>query len=132
MSAANYEGTATLVGSGTKNNVITASSEGTSMWGGGASNDTLIGGNGDDYFWYTYGSGKDEIQGATENDVVVLEGISLDLITAADVSNNAIKISFEDGGTLSLNTNAETVFRVGGLGGTAYTYDKSSKEWSNA
>lgn len=116
---------AVLVGSKDIDNKITASKGGSTVWGGGISNDTLIGGNGADSFYYMMGNGNDTIQSARANDQVVLNGISMSQITSTNVSSGAVVLNFSDGGTLTLNTNNGTTFKLGDESGDSYVTDKA-------
>lgn len=125
LDASGYEGTATLVGNDS-NNVITANDNGSSLWGGNStSNDTLIGGDGADLFWYENGNGDDVIVGAGEDDTVRLYGISLDMISIK-AKDSSLKLNFSDGGSLSLDTNNGTIFKIGD---SNYTYSNEEKKF---
>ncbi len=125
LDASGLDGDATLVGN-ENDNVITASQRNSSLWGGRtASNDTLIAGDGRDLFWYERGNGNDVIQGAGENDTVNLYGITLDMIST-EATDSSVALKFSDGGSLTLDTNDGTTFKVGE---TSYVYDKSDSSW---
>lgn len=115
-----------LVGAKKINNIIYAGQGNSSLWGGGASSDTLIGGFGEDTFFYTKGSGKDTIKGANSNDIVDLSGMKLSDISSINIADNSISLNFKGGGNLFLNTNAGTKFL---LNGYSYIYDKSVGDW---
>ena len=61
-------------------NIITAGSGGSKIWGGSGGNDTLTGGSGKDYFYYSSGNGDDTIKNFTASDVLVL-GNGFDKVT---------------------------------------------------
>ena len=125
LDASEFSGNATLVGNN-RNNVITASAGGSTLWGGnGTSNDTLIGGEGDDLFIYQSGNGRDIIQGAGENDTVQLIGITLDEISVT-ATDSSLKLNFASGGSLSLDTNSGTTFNIDD---TNYTYNNSENKF---
>ncbi len=81
MDAAQVEDRTTLVGND-YNNVLIASKGDSSVWGGNSSsNDTLIGGEGADNFFYTFGNGNDSIHNAAADDTVNLFGVELEQIS---------------------------------------------------
>ena len=125
ISAKSATAAVVLAGNENTDNVITAGKSGSVLWGGGISNDTLIGGDGVDKFYYMRNNGNDVIQKATANDVVVLDGMEMSDITSTDVSSSAVTLNFSDGGSLTLNTNSGTTFKVGGENGAAYVTDGS-------
>ena len=130
INASNVSGRTTLAGSAEKDNVIYAGKGASSLWGGGASDDSLIGGSGSDTFFYMKGDGNDSIKGATANDTVRLEGgLTLSDITKIDVGNASVALEFSDGGSLTLNSNSGTKFKIDGA---TYTYDKSAGEWKQS
>ena len=130
LDASALEGEATLVGN-SHNNVITASKGDSSLWGGANGNDTLIGGDGEDMFWYFYGNGNDSISGADNNDTVNLANVTFDMfdVNAIEIGDNSIKVNFHDGGSVALDTNAETTFKLGD--GSSWVYDKDDNEWKS-
>ena len=126
LDASAVEGNATLVGNDF-DNVITAGKGNNSLWGGSsASNDTLIGGDGKDLFWYEMGNGNDVIQGAGSNDSVNLYGITVDMLTT-EVTSDSITLKFNNGQTLKLDTNDGTTFQL--ADGSNWNYDKSDNSW---
>ena len=129
ISAAKSGGSALLAGNENIDNVITASKGNSTLWGGGASNDTLIGGAGVDEFYYMRGNGADVIQNATAGDVVILDGMEMSDITSTEVNGSAVVLNFNDGGSLTLNSNNGTAFK---LEGATYTYNKSAGEWQKS
>ena len=131
INAAAVSGKTKLAGSADINNVITAGSGASSMWGGGASDDTLVAGAGTDTFFYMKGDGNDSIKGASSNDVVRLEGgLTLADIASIDTSKaSSLAIDFTDGGSLTLNTNNGTKFKIDGA---TYSYDRTAGEWQKS
>lgn len=92
LNASSLDGKATLAGN-TVDNVITAAQGDSGMWGAGSSNDTLIGGNGADMFWYGLTDGHDVIQNATGDDVVNLYDMTIEDVASANVTASAIQIN---------------------------------------
>ena len=120
------EGNATLVGNDF-DNVITAGKGHSSLWGGAStSNDTLIGGEGRDLFWYEMGNGNDVIQGASSSDSVNLYGVTVDMLTT-EVTADSVTLKFNNGQTLKLDTNDGTTFQL--ADGSNWIYDKSDSSW---
>ncbi|MBQ7629956.1 MAG: hypothetical protein IJS81_07060, partial [Selenomonadaceae bacterium] len=128
LDAAQVEGRTTLVGND-YDNVIIASKGDSSMWGGNSSsNDTLIGGEGSDNFFYTYGNGKDTINNAADNDTVNLFNMNLEEISNVEVNESAVKINFTDGGSLTINGNTSGLtYKVGGEN---YIVNQSTRNWT--
>ena len=86
---------------------------------------SLTSGTGNDLIYA--GDGDDSIKGADSNDTVRIEGgMTLSYITKIDVTNNSVALEFKDGGSLNLDTNNETKFKIEGA---TYSYDKNSDEW---
>ena len=110
---ASENGNARILAGNELSNVITAGSGSTSMWGGLGGNDTMIGGDSRDFFWYIDGNGNDKAQnftaGAGNNaDVVVLQGNLSSIIR----EGNTITVSGTSGGALTIETdfsNDETI-----------------------
>ena len=96
-------------------NVISAGSGDSSLWGGNGGDDILTGGAGKDSFYYTNGNGNDSIGGTTEGDIVYLSEITLDQIASTGVENNVATINFKDGGKLTIGdaSNATYVMTQG-------------------
>ena len=88
--------------------------------------DILIGGDGDDVFYYDFGNGADKIQNAKSNDSVNLLGVTLDKITAANIKNGGVNLTFSDGGSLTVAGQAEKFI----LGGVTYHADYQNKIWT--
>ena len=126
LDASEYTQAATLSGSSWKNNVIKASKGGSELWGGGATNDTLFGGDGADTFIYGAGDGKDVIENATASDTVKLNNVTLDDISSA-ISGSDIQLNFNDGGTLTLKE-AATSNVTFEIGSSSYTVNQTSGE----
>ena len=96
-------------------NIISAGSGNSSLWGGNGGDDILMGGAGKDSFFYTNGNGNDTIGGTNEGDLVYLSEITLDHIASTSVENNVATINFKDGGKLTVNdaSNASYILTQG-------------------
>ena len=130
LNASEMEGQATLVGNN-NDNVITAAQGNTSMWGGNhnESNDTLIGGFGDDKFWYGLNEGDDVINNVESNDLINLYNIKVEDVKSLDVTATQIKATFTGGHSLTINTsNSGVGFRT--EDGTTWTVDQQTRVWS--
>lgn len=101
------------------------------MWGGVAGEDTLIGGDGYDEFFYFIGSGNDVIQNARDNDVINLAGVTLEQISGVDVTESSVAVHFVDGGNLRVEGNSRVGYSISdAFGTTTYTVNQSTKQWS--
>ena len=131
LDATGYTGDAVLRGNN-GNNVITAGEGNSTLWGGDGGNDTLIGGDGNDTFVFGKGNGKDVIEGATSDDLVVLSGVTLSDLVAIDkdlFSNGSdVKFTLQDGSTLTVK-DAQTSGVAVDINGTKYRVNGDSGEW---
>lgn len=116
-----------IIGANDLANKLIAGSGGSSLWGGEGGNDTLIGGDGYDEFFYTVGNGNDIIQNAASNDIINLLGVALEQITHLQVNEVAVEIGFNNGGTLRVEGNVGAGFL---LGGVTYTVNQSNGVWN--
>ena len=127
IKASAYTGEATLVGNALEN-VITASKGSSTLWGGeGSGNDTLIGSSGYDEFFYRKGNGNDVIQRAEGSDLINLLDINLEDISSTAINGYSIRIDFNDGGSLSMNTLTDLTFQL--ADGSKWQSDKNHKTW---
>ena len=130
-SAANVEGRATLVGNA-NDNILTASQGNSSMWGGDqGGNDTLVGGEGADMFWYgkSEGNGHDIVNNIDGEDTVNLYDANLEDILSADVTANEVVITMKDSrNTLTVQGNVTSGIGFRLANGTTYTLD-SNRNW---
>ena len=108
------------------------------MWGGGSGDNSLVGGAGDDEFFYLLGGSKDTITGyGTGDDVINLFGISLDDIDIENlsgdlgISSSDITLKFKDGGSLKVTgTQSETTFVLGDGTTAVATRKGSNRTWT--
>lgn len=121
---------ATLVGDSINNNIITAGASGAidSLWGAGGQSNTLIGGEGEDTFFYFKSVGytdndgvhhgsNDVIQNAGTNDLVWLYDVTLNDISADTTSQGIVSgrvtVGLNDGSALTVTTSSSEVnFRI--------------------
>ena len=113
-------------------NQITAGTGNASLWGGVGGNDTLIGGSGQNMFWYGKTNGADVIQNAKENDTVNLYDISLSDITSVSYGEKSISLGFNTGGTLQINDTGNLSSKFMLADGTKWQFNHSTKNWQNA
>ena len=94
-------------------NVITASSCRSTLWGGANNDDdTLIGSSDYNEFFYLKGNGNDVIKYAKETDLINLLDINLEDISSTTLNPISIRIDFKDGGSLSMNTLNNLTFQL--------------------
>jgi|GEM_PF-754348 len=130
LNGSNYSQLEVIIGANEQSNIITAGSGGSSLWGGTGGVDTLIGGAGQDNFFFGKYDGADVINNASASDVVRLYDVSLSDIVSANVDGNVISANFNTGATLqiaSLEDNSAT-FQ---LTDSSYKYNHSSKSWQS-
>lgn len=103
-----FTGKAELAGSANTNNTLIGGAGQNSLWGGNGAegNDYMQGGSGTNVFFFTNGNGNDTIAGANAGDVVYLSEVSLDQLAGTAVDSGNAVISFKDGSSLTVN-NAE-------------------------
>ena len=117
-----------LGGNNEDNQILNQGTGTATLWGGAGGNDTLQGNAGsDETFYYLYGNGNDVINSATDGDTIWSD-VSASQVTGCDLKGSTLKISFADGGTLTVN-NFDTSVNFAIQGGTVNAkYD--GKEWS--
>lgn len=115
-----------FIGADNLNNAIYAGNAGSSLWGANGGDDTLVGGNGYDEFFYTVGNGNDVIQNSSPQDIVNLLGVSLEQISDASVNESAVTLKFVDGGSLRVEGNTNVGYALGGL---TYAANQSTGTW---
>ncbi|MBR6713529.1 MAG: alpha/beta hydrolase [Selenomonadaceae bacterium] len=129
LNAAQADGTNILAGN-ELSNVITGGSGRNSLWGGsGSASDTLVGGTGHNDFFYGAGNGNDAIQGANDGDNIILDGITLDQISRADIYSGSVSINFNDGSLLRVNGTADVTYQL--ADGSRFSADHSRREWAS-
>jgi hypothetical protein len=110
-------------------NTITAGSGNASLWGGtGNANDLLVGGTGQNSFYYEQGDGRDTVNNAHDGDVVNLFDTSLENITAANITGTGVVFEFNNGGSLTVNSNAAVDYKL--ADGSTWTADHTNNTWN--
>ena len=121
---------ATLVGDSINNNIIVAGASGAidSLWGAGGQSNTLIGGDGEDTFFYFKSVGytdndgvhhgsNDVISNAGTNDLVWLYDVTLNDLnvdtTSEGIVSGRVTVGLNDGSALTVATSSSEVnFRI--------------------
>lgn len=120
-----------IIGGNDSENILRAGSAGSSLWGGSGGADTLIGGAGQDNFFFGKYSGIDVISNASSNDVVNLFDVSLSDIVSANTEGNVASLNLNTGGTLHIISN-ENLSPTIQLSDSSWKYNQSSGQWQNA
>ena len=112
IDASAYNGQAVLVGN-TMDNVITASSGRSTLWGGANNDDdTLIGSSDYNEFFYLKGNGNDIIKYAKNTDLINLLDINLEDISSVGFDGLNLKLNFNTGGSLSMASLSNLTFQL--------------------
>ena len=130
LNASSMDGRA-ILGGNMNDNVIRAAQGDSTLWGGSSteSNDSLIGGNGHDVFWYGKGQGNDRVIAADSNDIVNLYDWTIDDVAAYDITSTAIALTDKNGGTLTVENAATSGVNFRLSDGTTLAYDNTEQEW---
>ena len=119
-----------IAGAKNSNIEIKGGAGNSSLWGGEGvhSNDTLIGGAGNEKFFFGSYQGNDIIQGASDSDTVELYNITIDDITNTESSGKDMTVTFKNGDySLKMESYSEnTTFRFSD--GSTWHYAKN--EWT--
>lgn len=134
VDASSADGTVVIAGDGAVSETIIGGKGDNSLWGGaGSSNDTLKGSTtGTSTYYFGQGDGNDVITNSSSDDKVLLYNVTLNDI--ADINNstaNQLKFTLNDGSTLTvtgMTGNSVTQYQLSD--GSTWTYDVSSKSWS--
>ena len=103
VDGATLSGYEVISGANDSSNVIFAGNYGSSLYGGNGQLDTLIGGDGEDWFMFGYNSGADTIKGAYSNDFINLLGVRMDDITEINATAGLAKFSLLSGAELTVD-----------------------------
>ena len=118
-----------ISGQTNKSVVIKGGAGNSSLWGGlGMSDDTLIGGTGDEVFLFGKSEGNDIITGAGDNDTIDLYNITLSEISSIDSAASTFTAYFNNNAySLTVEVfSASTSFKLSD--GSTWNYDK--KTWT--
>lgn len=114
-----------ITGSDNISNQIYAGSGGSSLYGNNGGNDDLYGNVGYDEFVYKYGDGQDNIFNAGAEDAVNLNGVSLEQLTGAEITDSGVNLKFNDGGALNISGQVGNFI----LGGQNFGANYQTKTW---
>ena len=103
VDGATLSGYEVISGANDQSNVIFAGNYGSSLYGGNGELDTLIGGDGEDWFMFGYNSGSDTIKGAYSNDFINLLGVRMDDITQINAAAGLAKFTLLSGAELTVD-----------------------------
>lgn len=134
VDASSSYGTVVLAGNGSVNETLIGGMGDNSLWGGaGTSNDTLRGSTtGSSTFYFGKGEGNDVITNTSSDDKVLLYNVGLSDIASIDNSTSGqLKFKLTDGATLTVTgVSGSSVSQYQLSDGSTWTYDASSKSWS--
>ena len=114
-------------------NVISASSGNSTLWGGsGSADDTLIGGSGKDYFYYAKGNGNDIFDNVDANDLIRVD-LPIDEFNSSyvdGIAEDSLTLKFTDGGSIKINSSANIGVAFND-GSTCYAINRGSenRQW---
>ena len=129
VDASQTDGTNILAGN-ELGNVIMGGSGANSLWGGyGSENDTLIGGAGQNSFFYLQGNGRDVVRNAHDGDEVILDDITLEQIAEANITAGGVVINFTDGGSLTVEGTAEVTYQL--ADGSRHVANRATNDWNS-
>ena len=114
-----------LIGAHNTNNSIASGTGDSSLWGGNGGNDTLVGGDGYNEFFYTVGNGNDLLQNAGSYDLVNLLGVSFSQISGYSHDSNSTTVHFNDGGSLRVEGSSLIDYAIEG---NRYWYSRYSEK----
>ena len=121
-----------ILGANYKNNDVFAGKGGSYLWGGFGGNDNLYGGNGTDFFYYSYGDGDDNFINAENQDVAIVSA-KLEQISSATISDSGVNLSFVNGQSLNISGQIENfTLYYGGQSSQNFRADYQTKTWKQA
>lgn len=104
INASQQTGNKIILAGNKQDNVITAGSGGSSLWGGSGGNDTLIGGSGRDMFWFTVNGNDDVVRnfatGTASNSDILYIGTGISSMTRND---GTLRLEKTNGSSLSVD-----------------------------
>ena len=132
IDGSNFSQLEVIIGGNNTSNEILTGSGGSSLWGGVGGNDTLIGGSGEDNFFYGKNDGKDVINNSTSNDSINLYDVRLSDITSVSYGLNSISVNLNSGGSLKINDTGNLSSKFILADGTKWQFNHSNSQWQNA
>ena len=123
VDGSSLSGYAVISGANEASNIVYASNDGSSLYGGNGGLDTLVGGDSEDCFMFGRNAGVDVIKGAFSNDIVNFTDITIDEITEVAATAGQTKFSFLSGAELIVEGNNGVGYLIQG---TMYDVDLST------
>lgn len=109
------------------NNTIIGGAGTNSIWGGyGYDSDVMIGGNGQNTFFFALVNGNDVIEGAHDGDVIDLTTVKTTDIVGTQITEGGTAVGLWDGSVLEVKSNAAVEYKT--ADGT-YMADHASGQW---
>ena len=130
IDASALDGTAVLTGNDLNNSITSAKGD-SWLWGGNSAStsDTLVGGDGNDIFFYgllSKNEGNDVITNAGDGDQLFLSALHVADVSDLAFDGDNLKISFSSGGSVSFNYTDGAAIVVDGY---SLAYDKDNDSW---
>ena len=98
-----------------------------SIWGGyGYDNDILVGGNGQNTFFFALVNGHDTIQNAHDGDVIDLSTVGLGYIANTAITESGVAVGLVDGSVVEVQSNAAIEYKTAD---GSYVADHASGQW---
>lgn len=130
----NYGNENTIIGARGNDYIINSTYGNSYVWGGSGSegNDTLIGGDGQDIFWFGHDDGHDVFLNAGSNDVIFLYDMNISHYAYGNQDSDNFTVKFRGGSTITVQCNEQftPVFQFST--GERFTCDRSTGYWHNA
>ncbi len=128
-----YDGFEVIEGSDAGADLIFAGSDGSSLYGGsGSASDSLIGGAGTDIFVSGKYQGMDIIGNAETKDIINIGDATLSDITATNVQNGLIAVSFNNGNVIAVSSSQSLSAAFMLADGSAWRYNHATGGWQSA
>ncbi len=122
-----------IIVGGSEDDTIRAGSGGSQLWGGSGSSDTLVGGSGEDCFYYGKHDGNDTFYEVGAEDRVLLYDMTLDDIASLALSSEgAFTVGTKQSGTLTLEgqSSSRTSATFSLADGTSWQWDGGRQQWN--
>ena len=128
-----YDGFEVIEGSDAGADLIFAGSDGSSLYGGsGSASDSLIGGAGTDIFVSGKYQGMDIIGNAETKDIINIGDATLSDITATNVQDGLIAVSFNNGNVIAVSSSQSLSAAFMLADGSAWRYNHATGGWQSA
>ena len=90
--------------------------------------DTLVGGTGQNTFFFGTADGNDTVTNAKDGDIVDLSTVSQEQIVSAQIDADKVSIALIDGSNLEVQSNGDIEYKLGD--GNTYKADHSTGTWT--